>query len=114
MWPHMLVTILGLWLMASPEVVGLHRPAATSAWIVGPIVATFATVAWWGTTRVVRWWNMPAALWLLLAPWTIDHSTTAAINSLLCGALIACLSAVRGSIRHDFAGGWSALWGRRA
>jgi hypothetical protein len=106
---QLFAALFGLWLMAAPAVLGLARPAATSAWIIGPIVATLATVAMWAATRGARWANLPAGLWLVLAPLFLDHSAIAAANSTACGIAIGTLSAIRGKVPHRFGGGWSAI-----
>lgn len=110
MWPHFIAAMLGVWVTASPDVLGFGRPAATSAWITGPLVASLATVAMWGATRPVRWANVPLGLWLAAAPLVLGHSAAAAASGAACGLLIAGLSAVRGRLRHRFGNGWAAAW----
>jgi hypothetical protein len=109
-WYQLAAACVGLWLMAAPAALEIDRPAATIAWIVGPLVASFAAVAMWGATRPLRWANLPLALWLVLAPAILPHSPSAAASSVACGIAIAVLSAFRGSLRHRYGGGWSSLW----
>ncbi|HYF00829.1 MAG TPA: SPW repeat protein [Planctomycetota bacterium] len=100
---------VGFWLTAAPQVLGYGRPAAISAWIAGPLIATFAGIAVTESTRGMRWANLAPAAWLLAAPLLLGHGTAAALNSVLCGAAVAALSFVRGRMRHRFDGGWSML-----
>ena len=108
MWPHLLAACIGVWVAAAPDALGFGRPAATSAWITGPLIASFATIAMWGATRPVRWLNVPLGVWLIIAPLILDHSPAAAASSVAAGALAAGLSAVRGRVRHLFGNGWTA------
>ncbi len=112
MWAHFINAALGIWLMAAPAVLGYAAPAQTNDRIIGPVIATFAIVAWWEATRPAGRWNLPLGIWLLLAPWVLGYGgTTAIVHSLVVGALVAGLSLVRGQYRPEkFGGGWSALW----
>ena len=113
MWAQIINTLLGIWLIASPAVLGFSEDKTISdnAHIIGPLIATFATIAWWEATRVVRYYNVPLALWLLLAPWVLNYEPTAAIvNDMLIGAAVLGLSFVKGKVEGTFGGGWSAIW----
>ncbi|MEX0967418.1 MAG: SPW repeat protein [Bacteroidia bacterium] len=111
MWAHAINAILGVWLMASPEVLGFGNPVADNAHIIGPVIVTFAVVAWWECTRVVGKYNLALGAWLLIAPWILgyDHNF-AIVNDMATGALVIAFSLVKGKIKHSYGGGWSALW----
>lgn len=114
MWARLANTAVGLWLMAAPAVLGYSGSAATNDRIVGPLAATFAIVAIWEVTRALRWANLALGLWLLAAPWILGgYPADAIVNSMAAGALLALFSLVRGKIRQEYAGGWSALWRSR-
>lgn len=99
--------------MAAPGVLGFGGAAADNGYITGPLVATFAMVAWWECTRVVRWFNVPLAAWLMLSPWVLNYDLWAAsISDMVTGLLVMLLSAVKGRITKEYGGGWSSLWGR--
>lgn len=103
--------LLGVWLMASPAILGFGNPAANNDNIVGPIIGTFAIVSIWEATRVVRLYNVPMAIWLLLAPWILGYETTAPIiNDMAVGAVVLGLSFVKGTKSQKFGGGWKAVW----
>ena len=111
MWAQVINAALGVWLMAAPSVLGYGAPARTNDQIVGPVITTFAVIAWWEATRPVRLWNLPLGVWLLLAPWVLGYGATGAIvNSLIVGALVIGLARVQGTVEGQFGGGWSALW----
>ncbi|OKL39808.1 SPW repeat protein [Pontibacter flavimaris] len=113
MWAHVLNALLGIWLMASAAILGYSdaKTITDNEHIAGPIIASFAIISWWEATRVVRLYNVPVGLWLLLAPWVLGFdNTTATVNSMLVGALVTGLSFVKGKIKDVYGGGWSAVW----
>ena len=111
MFPRFLNIAIGVWLMASPAVLGyVATPAEVSQRIVGPFIATFAAVAIWEGTRSVRLWNRGPALWLLAAPLLLPHTTPAAVNSLLCGLAILLITFLGRHIEQHFGGGWASLF----
>jgi hypothetical protein len=111
MWPRLINTVLGIWLMAAPAVLGYEGTrAADHDRIVGPVLATFACVAIWEATRPLRWVNLLLGIWLVAAPWLIGSPTTATLNGVVVGIVVAALSLVRGRTTHSFGGGWTALW----
>lgn len=113
MWAHVVNAALGIWLMAAPGVFGYaNSTAAAVDRLVGPVVATFAIVAWWEHTRSVGRWNTVLGAWLVVSPWILGYASTAAtVNSMICGVPIAGLALVVGTYRPErFGGGWGALW----
>jgi len=115
MWAHALTTALGVWLMAAPQILDYHGAARTNDHVIGPLIATFGCVAMWQATRPVRWVNLVLGIWLTLAPWLLGYAGTqaggtATANSMAVGVLTAVLALVRGAMRHQVGGGWSALW----
>lgn len=111
MWARILNTALGIWLMASPAVLGYGAPAETNDRIVGPLIATFALIAISEVTRPLRRVNTAAGAWLLLAPWILGYGSAATIiNDMVVGAVVIGASLVRGQVEERFAGGWSVLW----
>lgn len=97
--------------MAAPNILGYGGAASTNGHIIGPVIATFAVVAWWEATRVVRKWNWPLGIWLLLAPWILGYDSSWAIASdMISGALVLFFASVKGTIENHYGGGWSSLW----
>ncbi|MBC5775336.1 SPW repeat protein [Pontibacter sp. KCTC 32443] len=117
MWAQIINAILGIWLTVSPAILGLSddKTISNNAHIVGPVIASFAVIAIWEATRVVRLYNVPLALWLLLAPWVLGYDqTTAIINDMVTGVAVLGLSMVKGKIEGTYGGGWSAIWHRNS
>lgn len=111
MWGQMINAGLGIWLMGAPAILSYAEPARTNDHIVGPLVATFATIAVWEVTRPLRWVNLLLGVWLLIAPLALGYGPGAStLNSLAVGAIVAVLAAFPGKIAQRFGGGWSSLW----
>ncbi len=109
MWPRILNTALGIWLMAAPAVFGYEGAAATNDRIVGPLIAMAGIIAAAGATRPVRRVNTAFGAWLVIAPLLLGYAWTPAINSVVVGLCVVGLSLVRGKVSDTFGGGWSAI-----
>lgn len=111
MWAQVINALLGIWLMASPGIFGFEGTIADNDHIVGPVIASFAIISWWETTRTVRLYNLVPAVWLIIAPWVLGYeNTTAVINDMAVGVLVISLAMVKGKIEGTFGGGWKAIW----
>ena len=115
MWAQVVNSLLGIWLMVAPAVLGYGAPAAVNDRIAGPIAASFAVIACSEVTRPARRVNLPLGLWLVVAPFVLGYGATAPlVNSLLVGVALAALSFVKGTVDARFGGGWRAVWSRRS
>lgn len=102
---------IGLWLMFAPWALDHGDPAAANDRIFGPIAAAIAFVALWEVARSIRWWIVPFAGWLVVAPLVLWYGDVAAfVNSAACGAALVGLSFLGGQTKAAFGGGWSTLW----
>jgi hypothetical protein len=111
MWAQVINAVIGIWLMAAPQVLGYQGAAADNDHIFGPVIATFGIVAIADCTRNVRLFNVPLGAWLLLAPWILGYeSTTSIVNDMVAGLLIMGLALIKGKVNARFGGGWSSLW----
>lgn len=110
MWARVLNTMLGVWLMAAPAVLGYGDPAQVVDRILGPLAASFAVVAMGEATRPVRHVNLLIGVLLLLAPWVLGYPGGATANSMLVGAAMMAFSRVRGRVKEEFGGGWGRVW----
>ena len=112
MWAQWIVAVLGIWMMFVPSIFEFDQGALYSARIVGPFVATFATVAVWECSRNLRLVNIPLGIWIAASVIFIDHPTMGIVNNLAAGALIVLLSFVQGKFdANKYGGGWKMLWG---
>jgi len=100
-WQDWINYFLGLWVFGSPwfiehAMIGTQPGAGSrgmlNLWVVGLAVQLLTTLAINGIVN--RAWAVPAVLalgaWLLLSPWIIGFTATAALmwNSVICGALL--------------------------
>lgn len=115
MLPQIVVALIGVWLMAAPAVLGYEGGTADNAHrILGPLIASFGTVAVFQATRGARWVNVPlggavaATALLVFLP---SEGGPMAVNAVLSGALVAGLSLLGGQVSVKTGGGWRAiLW----
>jgi hypothetical protein len=111
MWAQCINAALGIWLMMAPDIWGFEKKIADNDHIVGPIIATLAITAIFENTRLVRKGNIPAGLWLVLAPWILQYETAlATINDMVVGGLVIGFSFIKGKIKNKYGGGWLSLF----
>jgi hypothetical protein len=113
-WARIISSVLGLWLMVGPALLGYGDPARTNDRILGPIVAGLAFVAIWPVMRPLRWVNLIVGAWLLAAPSLLGYETGPAINSLVVGLLLMVLAMLGSKTSKRFGGGWASLLGSDA
>lgn len=105
-------TLLGIWLMAAPAVLGYAGLAADHDRIAGPIAASFAWIAISAVTRPMRRVVLVTGAWIALAPFVLGFEGAARWNGVVTGVLLVALSLVRGQVRDRFGGGWRAAFQR--
>lgn len=102
--PNLAVTaLLGIWLMASPSILGITGGTATSNYILGPLVTTFSVIAFVEVFRSARFILIAFGAGLLLAPWLSGEPSAIGIsNNLVVGAATIALSFRKGKIRERY------------
>lgn len=105
-WQDRIEVALGLWLVASPFVLGLQgAPAAGwAAMLAGVAVVTLAVDAFYYPEIVEEWGNLAVGLALGASPWLFGYDAVriAMINAVVCGIAIAALSfSTVGEIRRE-------------
>jgi hypothetical protein len=111
---RLLAIVAGLWLVASPAVLGyVDTTAESSDRIVGPLAAASSFVAIWGITRALRWTTLPLGAWCVLGPWLLGFPTEATVSNLVVGAVLAASAFFRGEVGERYGGGWMSLRERR-
>lgn len=94
-WQDRIEVALGLWLVASPFVLGMeHHLAAWSAMLAGVAVVTLAVEAFYYPEIVEEWGSLAVGIGLATSPWLFgyDGERAAMANALACGVAIAALS----------------------
>jgi len=105
-WHLWLSAAIGVWLMAAPEVLGMRGAAATSDYIAGALVVTFAVIAGAEPARILRYFNAAGGAWLLAAPFLLSGSTPAATwSNIFAGLALILLSLPRRKVKERY-GGW--------
>jgi hypothetical protein len=100
---------IGIWLMAAPAVLGTDEPAASFDHVVGPIAASFGTIALWRAVRVTNRANVLTGVVLLASVFVDGRPVESVANAIVCGVALVLLglTPIRGEDR--FAGGWLGL-----
>lgn len=110
MWASALTILLGIWLAASPDIMGYGGHARVSNQLVGVWMATFGTIAISECMRSVRWVNLLLGVWLVVAPFILSYPDERACGSIAVGLAAISLALVRGTVSERFGGGWTSLW----
>ena len=110
MFAQIVLTVVGLWLMFAPSVLGYQGTAADSDRFAGPLLAAFAFLAIFRITRGLRWVNLPIGAWLIVGPLLLGFPTDATVNSIVCGVLVVVLAPIGRVDQSRYGGGWITLW----
>lgn len=109
MWAIIINILVGLWVMASPAVLGLTGSAADNNYIAGPLIVTFSVIALWDINRSVRYCNVLIGLWLAVSAFILPLGAATLWNNIIAGILVGALSFVPAASKKRFGGGWKSL-----
>jgi hypothetical protein len=102
-WTLLVSAAIGVWLMASPGVLGTEGAAADSDHLVGALVLVTAVVATAEVVRAGRYLNVVAGAWLVVAHWILPGADTVAqVTTSLAGIALIALSLPRGQVREHY------------
>jgi hypothetical protein len=100
-WQDWVNAALGLWIIVSPWTIahimaspqtpdGVSDATMWNNYIIGGAVAILAVVAFYAFAAWEEWTNIVLGLWLLVSPWILGFSTSAALmwNAVIIGALV--------------------------
>lgn len=92
-WQDSVNGILGLWMFASPWMVGFaggNNPAARTAWLLGAAIIVFAGIAVYMPKAWEEALNIILGLCLLASPWALSYTDQAkpTSNAVLTGLLV--------------------------
>jgi short-subunit dehydrogenase len=111
MWAAIINVLIGLWLMIAPGLFDFGKIASNNFYIVGPLVITMAIASIWEVNRSFRYFNFVAGLWMTISCAFLSHETIGEItSSFIAGILLIFFSLVKGNIKHQYGGGWKALF----
>ncbi|MBW3625282.1 MAG: vitamin K epoxide reductase family protein [Armatimonadetes bacterium] len=107
-WHLYLIALLGVWLLASPQILGVQGNAATSNHIMGALVASFAFIALSEPARAMRFAQVLFGLWIIASPWLLGGASGWGLwNNALVGAALIPLCIPRGKIHQSY-----GMWNR--
>lgn len=93
-WQDWANLVLGMWIFASPRVLGYEGIAAWNAYVIGAGILVFALLA----ARIPKAWeeiiNMMLGVWLVVSPFALGFSekTETALHTVLVGILTAAFA----------------------
>jgi hypothetical protein len=103
-------TLVGLALMAAPAVLGYADALAADVHrTVGPLVASFAVMAFWPVLRDLRWVNPPLVAALVVAPLVGGHPAAATVVAAIATLAVVATSPFGGPDPHQRGTGWRGL-----
>jgi SPW repeat-containing protein len=85
--------LLGIWVIISPFVLGIHSPRGMWSNIVtGVLVVILAVIRWAMHQPGWSWLNLILAIWLVISPFVLFLSGAAMWNNVIMGILICALA----------------------
>lgn len=109
MWWQVLAAAIGIWLMAAPAILDFGESLSNVYHVLGPVAASFATMAAWDVLRAVRFVNLPIGLGVAAAPLVLGAELPAILAGLVSGPALIGLSLLARASRDRYAGGWRSL-----
>ncbi len=110
-FPVHLITasLLGLWLIFSPEIFGNTQTAADIEHLAGALIFTFSVFAMGETIRTFRFINLLIALLVIISPFVFSLYTTGGfINDIIIGILVITFTIPKGIIKENY-GTWNKM-----
>lgn len=109
-WNLVVVSALGLWLLATPAVFQTQGLAADINFVLGAMIWVVAIIALAEVARAIRLVNILLTIALMVLPWLLlgDGAEAYSLNNLVVGALIIVLSIPLGKIKDTY-GIWNRL-----
>jgi hypothetical protein len=109
-WQDPVNLVLGLWLIASPWVLG-HAAEANPTWnavVLGALVGVAALVALFRVMAWEEWTNVVLGLWLVISPWVLGFTGIAAAmwNAIIVGIIVAALALWTLGTDKEIGGWW--------
>ncbi len=108
-WNLVIVSGLGLWLLAAPAVFQVQKLVGNIDFVFGAAIWVIAIIAFAEVARAIRLVNIVLAIGLMVLPWLLGGgSVVYGLNNVLVGALIIVLSVPTGKIKNAY-GSWNRL-----
>jgi hypothetical protein len=102
-WTLVVSTVLGLWLMVTPTLLGSTKPIADLNHLGGALMVTVSVITMGEVMRAGRYLNVLLGLMVAGLPWVLHGSTAAGqINDLMVGLVVAALAIPRGPQKEQY------------
>lgn len=109
-WQDPLNIILGLWMAASPWVLGYSADTypTLSAIIAGTLIVLFAASEFFKAMAWEEWTNVALGVWLVISPWVLGFSGLSMMmwNAVAVGLVVALLALWALYTDKHIGGGW--------
>jgi hypothetical protein len=110
-WQDWVNALVGLWLFASPWVMGYAADSPSAAWnayLLGAAIVIFAAVAVSMPKAWEEWINMILAAWLVISPWALGFASAGRVglNAVVCGLVVGALATWAMMADRDFERWW--------
>jgi hypothetical protein len=97
-WQDMVNLVLGLWIAASPWVLGIadeHPSAVWNAGVTGVLIAVLAAIDLDSPAAWEEWAVGALGLWLVVSPWVLGYAAqrSMTVSSVAVGGIVAALAA---------------------
>ncbi len=94
-WEDWLGVVVGVWLCASPWVLGIseNMTVAQNAFLMGALLIVVETVILFAFRAWEEWINVAIGVWLVVSPWVLGITERAALaNFVIVGAIVLALA----------------------
>jgi len=102
----LLELVVGVWLMARPDLIAASTNSALCDHLIGALVLTTATVATAEVTRIVRFANVFNGIILMVATAVLAHNSLVLVSGILSGIILIFASLPKGAIVEQY-GSWN-------
>lgn len=94
-WQDPVSVLMGLWLVASPWVLGITGPlqAIGDFVFIGTMLVAFAVSEMFVPEDWEEWSELVMGLWLMASPWILEFNGVARQNAVICGLVVTALAA---------------------
>ncbi|MEZ4616082.1 MAG: vitamin K epoxide reductase family protein [Caldilineaceae bacterium] len=107
-WTLGLTTLLGIWLMVTPALLGDTARMADSDHLIGALVITISVISMAEVVRAGRYFNGLLGLWIVASPFVVSGASSGGVvNAVIVGLLITALTIPRGVVREEY-----GLWNK--
>ncbi len=109
MWWQVAAALIGVWLMAAPDVLGLPEPTHSFINVVAPIATAFAVIATSEITRGLRYASSVSAAVLVIGSLILGAPMPSLLLVVIPGAVMAVVALPGGETSGSYGGGWRSL-----